>query len=83
MSFLMVEFRLLPTEQILFMDTKLMLGRKIICQCMDNGHNLMLRYEGEARPEPVYEEEEGAYPGQRPNRFVPDNKYKPYARQKY
>ena len=50
---------------------------------MDNGHNIMLRYEGEARPEPVYEEEDGVYPGQRPNRFVPDNKYKPYARQKY
>ena len=29
MSFLMVEFRLLPTEQILFMDTKLMLGKKL------------------------------------------------------
>ena len=48
-----------------------------------HGYQADVRYEGEARPEPEYEEEDGVYPGQRPNRFVPDNKYKPYARQKY
>ena len=35
------------------------------------------RYEGEARPEPEYPEEEY----QQRKRFVPNNNYKPYARQ--
>ena len=36
------------------------------------------RYEGEARPEPVYEETEE---DQQRKRFVPNYNYKPYARQ--
>ena len=36
------------------------------------------RYEGEARPEPVYEETEEE---QQRKRFVPNYNYKPYARQ--
>merc|ERR1712061_97774 len=42
------------------------------------GYQADVRYEGEARPEPVYEETEE---DQQRKRFVPNYNYKPYARQ--